>query len=120
MAPLKGIEVVAAHKPPLEGEVAEGRRGFICSPVEAFGWVPPAGSFLSRQEAPQECGLRGRCQKADKLRCDCHRQSFMRFAARRTALLKNSPGLKTNRACTCGAYRVCSHHSTQPNENYRQ
>ena len=22
------------------------------------GWLPPAGSFLSRQEAPQECGLR--------------------------------------------------------------
>ena len=26
-----------------------------CPPV---GWVPPAGSFLSRQEAPQESGSR--------------------------------------------------------------
>ena len=36
---------------------------------------PSGGPFLSRQEALQECGSR----------CDCHRQSFIRFAARRTA-----------------------------------
>ena len=30
--------------------------------------MPPAGSFLSRQEAPQECGLRRRCQKPPSLR----------------------------------------------------
>ena len=28
------------------------------NPCPPIGWVPPAGSFLSRQEAPQECGLR--------------------------------------------------------------
>ena len=40
--------------------LTEGREGFVESPVGTFGWVPPAGSFLSRQEAPQECGLRRR------------------------------------------------------------
>ena len=77
--------------------VLSDRGVFPGCPVKTFGWVPPAGSFLSRQEAPQECGLRRRCQKA--------------------ALLKNSPGLKTNRACTCVAYRVCSCHSTKLNKN---
>ena len=46
-------------------------------PCPRFGWVPPAGSFLSRQEAPQECGLR----------------SIEVFAHANTAiLLKNSSG----------------------------
>ena len=36
---------------------------------------PSGGPFLSRQEAPQECGSR----------CDCHWQSFIRFTVRRTA-----------------------------------
>ena len=33
-------------------------------PCPCYSWVPPAGSFLSRQEAPQECGLRRRCRQS--------------------------------------------------------
>ena len=94
---LKNFPAAACGRQTLNAprEVArQGRRGSDGSPVRTFGWVPPAGSFLSRQEAPQECGSRGAVGKADELRFDCHWQSFIRFAARRTAPLKNLPGLR--------------------------
>ena len=58
---LKNFPAAACGRQTLNAqrEVArQGRRGSDGSPVRTFGWVPPAGSFLSRQEAPQECGLR--------------------------------------------------------------
>ena len=63
--------------------------------------MPPAGSFLFRQEAPQECGLRGRCRRShfSKVRLPPAIDLFP-FAARSTTPLKNPPGLKTNRVCT--------------------
>ena len=78
---LKNFPAAACGRQTLNAqrEVArQGRRGSDGSPVRTFGWVPPAGSFLSRQEAPQECGSRGAVGKADELRCDCHRQSFQK------------------------------------------
>ena len=34
------------------------QQDILIGPCLPVSWVPPAGSFLSRQEAPQECGLR--------------------------------------------------------------
>ena len=50
---------------------------FWTEPCPCYSWVPPAGSFLSRQEAPQECGLRRRCHKPMFQGSDCPRQSFI-------------------------------------------
>ena len=61
---------------------------------------PSGGPFLVPPRKGERMRLKGGAVgKADELRCDCHWQSFIRFAARRTAPLKNLPGLKTDLVC---------------------
>ena len=111
-----------------------GRFRFVDSPVKAFGWVPPAGSFglkpcrdfrlgippgapfLSRQERGKECGLRELAAGQRPLEAASYRFSCR---SKKTAAGGTQPKYGQGFRMKCFCFRAANCLAVPPKSLYR-